>query len=348
VRHRGNRRRRADRDRRDQDRRQLVEEILAEAEDTDAGKDRAFGERRGDELPRAWANRKDRRARIAEALRQLDAGEGDFEARLAARKAREEETGRPLSGRKPSPNSTRSKRQHMNTTDPDSRVMRGTGRAGLSFIQAYNAQAAATEDQLIIAAEVTNEGSDVRQLAHSSRRRGPRFELQANTIRSAPSSPMPATGRRRTRSSEQNPSCSSRPLHLHRVSRIQTVSPPKFRKDLVARVERGELTAEVARETLGVSTTRFATFVRIHRGELLDSVALREEMEAKLAEERNAERYARRKHMIEPIFGNIKANRGYRSFSRRGMKAAQSEWRLICAAHNLLKLRKLAPMLRTV
>ena len=52
--------------------------------------------------------------------------------------------------------------------------------------------------------------------------------------------------------------------------------------------------------------------------------------------------------MIEPIFGNIKANRGYRSFTRRGITAVQSEWRLICTAHNLLKLRKLAPMLRTV
>jgi hypothetical protein len=64
---------------------------------------------------------------------------------------------------------------------------------------------------------------------------------------------------------------------------------------------------------------------------------------AKLAEEHNATRYARRKRMIEPIFGNIKANLGYRGFSWRGISAVHSEWRRICAANNLLKLRKLAP-----
>ena len=49
--------------------------------------------------------------------------------------------------------------------------------------------------------------------------------------------------------------------------------------------------------------------------------------------------FKRRKVIIEPVFGNIKANRGYRKFTRRGMAAVQSEWRRICTTHNLLKLR---------
>jgi hypothetical protein len=42
---------------------------------------------------------------------------------------------------------------------------------------------------------------------------------------------------------------------------------------------------------------------------------------------------------VEPVFGNIKANLRFRRFSRRSITAAHSEWRFVCAVHNLLKLR---------
>ncbi len=48
--------------------------------------------------------------------------------------------------------------------------------------------------------------------------------------------------------------------------------------------------------------------------------------------------YAKRKHSIEPVFGQIKANRRIDRFQRRGRAAVRSEWRLIAASHNLLKL----------
>ena len=41
---------------------------------------------------------------------------------------------------------------------------------------------------------------------------------------------------------------------------------------------------------------------------------------------------------IEPVFGQIKHNRRCERFKRRGRAAARSEWRLITATHNLLKL----------
>ena len=48
--------------------------------------------------------------------------------------------------------------------------------------------------------------------------------------------------------------------------------------------------------------------------------------------------YAKRKHSIEPVFGQIKGNRRLDRFQRRGRSAVRSEWRLITATHNLLKL----------
>jgi hypothetical protein len=48
--------------------------------------------------------------------------------------------------------------------------------------------------------------------------------------------------------------------------------------------------------------------------------------------------YRKRKGMIEPMFGNTKFNRGIDRFQRRGRSAVRSEWRLITATHNLMKL----------
>jgi hypothetical protein len=42
------------------------------------------------------------------------------------------------------------------------------------------------------------------------------------------------------------------------------------------------------------------------------------------------------------VFAQIKHNRQLRSLTRRGLAAADSEWKLICATHNLMKAYRLA------
>ena len=61
-------------------------------------------------------------------------------------------------------------------------------------------------------------------------------------------------------------------------------------------------------------------------------------MRRKLATNRGRELYATRKITVEPVYGQIKHNRNIDRFMRRGRAAAQSEWRLVIATHNLLKL----------
>ena len=50
--------------------------------------------------------------------------------------------------------------------------------------------------------------------------------------------------------------------------------------------------------------------------------------------------YRRRKAIVEPVFAQTKHNRQITQFQRRGRSAAHSEWRLITATHNLMKLHK--------
>jgi hypothetical protein len=61
-------------------------------------------------------------------------------------------------------------------------------------------------------------------------------------------------------------------------------------------------------------------------------------MREKLSTERGRKLYALRKITVEPVYGQIKYNRRVDQFMRRGRAAAQSEWRLVAATHNLLKL----------
>jgi hypothetical protein len=50
--------------------------------------------------------------------------------------------------------------------------------------------------------------------------------------------------------------------------------------------------------------------------------------------------YRQRQITIEPVFGQIKFNRPLKRFRRRGRTAVRSEWRLIAATHNILKLHR--------
>jgi transposase len=64
----------------------------------------------------------------------------------------------------------------------------------------------------------------------------------------------------------------------------------------------------------------------------------RTRMRAKLGTEDGRAAYAKRKQTVEPVFGHIKACRGFRQFLLRGLAAVQGEWALVCTVHNLLRL----------
>jgi hypothetical protein len=65
-----------------------------------------------------------------------------------------------------------------------------------------------------------------------------------------------------------------------------------------------------------------------------------DEMREMLASERGGELYRKRQPMIEPVFAQMKFNRGLDRFRRRGRGAVRTEWRLFTATHNLLKLHR--------
>lgn len=66
-----------------------------------------------------------------------------------------------------------------------------------------------------------------------------------------------------------------------------------------------------------------------------------EKMRQKLETEVGAQIYARRKAIVEPVFGILKHARKFRQVLMRGKSKVQSEWSLLCTAHNVWKLYRL-------
>ena len=61
-------------------------------------------------------------------------------------------------------------------------------------------------------------------------------------------------------------------------------------------------------------------------------------MNRALSTGRGRKAYARRKAIVEPVFGQIKHARGFRQFLLRGLKHVGREWALVGTVHNMLKL----------
>jgi len=160
--------------------RQEVERMLAQAANADAAEDERLGETRGDELPAELVNARSRRERLRRCKEQLEQAQADeeaaYQASLAWRAAWEAEHGRGLTGRKPTPPDPAAlAARRLNTTDPDTRLMK---RAGGKSVQGYNAQVVASPEQIILAAQVTQSHNDADQLE-------PMVAQAAETLREA-------------------------------------------------------------------------------------------------------------------------------------------------------------------
>jgi hypothetical protein len=279
-----------------------VEAMFAEAAAADAADDAEFGSARGDEPPAALRGRADRRRRFARAKELLDeelaAERQAHERHLGERAATEAERGKKLRGRKPKAPQDKAgyTPSKVNTTDPESKVMSTAN----GFVQGYNAQAVANQDQVIVAAEVTDEHNDVRQLR-------PMIGATAASLAAAGIDERPDT----------------------LLADAGYASEENF-----AGLDDDDPDCYVATRNMRTNPQPRSG----RRGPLRADASLVEKMDRKVSRKAGRAVYRRRQAIIEPVFGQIKDARGIRRFMRRGKAAADSEWKLIAGTHNLLKL----------
>jgi hypothetical protein len=112
-----------------------------------------------------------------------------------------------------------------------------------------------------------------------------------------------------------------------------------------------EITPHDAAGLLGVCLPYVHALLRRYRAQGRDGVMAkrlpakprcdaRGRMLAKLGSEEAKATYKKRAQTVEPVFGQIKEALGFRRFTCRGLQACDSEWNLIAAVHNLMKLMR--------
>jgi hypothetical protein len=63
-----------------------------------------------------------------------------------------------------------------------------------------------------------------------------------------------------------------------------------------------------------------------------------ERMKRKIDSEQGREMIARRFAAVEPVFGNLRANKKLNRFTLRGQPKVDVQWKLYCLVHNIEKL----------
>ena len=278
-----------------------VNEILRQAAEADRQEDREHGDGRGDELPAELASPTGRLARLRQAKAQLEAEAAERERRYQTRVTELAAAAR-AKGKQPRAHIRPRRRDEApnpkavaNVTDLDSRLVH-TRKGSL---QGYNAQAVTTCEQVIVAADLTQDANDLKQLQ-------PMLDATAVTLAAAGIPERPGT--------------------VLADSGYWTIA------NLTEIPNAPELLIPPARHG------RQGKPRKDGKPSESKSDGLRAAMTAKLASDEGKACYAKRKETVEPVFGQIKDARGARRFMRRGLGACQAEWKLLCGTHNLLKL----------
>jgi transposase len=276
---------------------QEIAELMAQATAADEADDEQFGDRHGDELPDELARRKSRLAKIREAREALE--------EAARQKAKDHVAKMEVEGRhhRTTPeDAVPHDKDQRNFTDPESKIMKTSNKG---FDQCGNAQIVTTEDQVILAADVTNQANDVRQV---------------------------------------------QPMVEQLQSNVAAAELDGKVKEFIA--DAGYFSAANTDAVTNAGMDPFIATQRLKHSEKIPECSKgrtpgdltpKQLMARKLRTKKGRETYRKRKWMVEPVFGQIKACRGFRQFLLRSLKKMQGEWTLICLTHNLLKAFKAQP-----
>ena len=63
-------------------------------------------------------------------------------------------------------------------------------------------------------------------------------------------------------------------------------------------------------------------------------------MKRRIDSKRGKEIYGHRMSVVEPVFGNLTANKGLNRFSLRGKAKVQGQWQLFCMIQNIEKIMR--------
>jgi hypothetical protein len=186
-----------------------------------------------------------------------------------------------------------------NFTDPESKIMKTSNKG---FDQCGNAQAVANDQQIIIADDVTDQANDVRQTVPMT------DQLIAN---------------------------------LDDVGVTENIRAFSADTGYFSEENMNALDSNERIDDVFIATGRLKHNDKVPdspKGRPPGNLTAKQKMARRNRTKKGRAEYARRKVIIEPVFGQIKECLGFRNFLLRGLAKMKGEWKLVCLTHNLLKL----------
>lgn len=273
---------------------QEIDALMAQADGADADDDDQFGDLADHEIPDELKRRESRLAKILEAKEALEDA--------ARQKAQDHVDKMETEGRnhrtKPD-EAVPAEKAQRNFTDPESKIMKTSNKG---FDQCGNAQAVANEQQIIIAADVTDQANDVHQTVPMT------DQTVANLDDAGVTENIKAFTADTGYFSEENMNALD---SNERIDDAFIATGRQKHNDPVPDSPRGRPPKDLT---------------------------AKEKMARRNRTQKGRAEYARRKVIIEPVFGQIKEGLGFRNFLMRGLEKMTGEWKLVCLTHNLLKL----------
>lgn len=301
-----------------------IKAILEEAKKIDEEEDREYGNKRGDELPEELRNKEKLREKIKEIEKDL-----------------------------------KNDKEKINLTDKDCKFMKerqGTVKAN------YNCQVSTTEGQVIIGAEVTNESNDrgmLREMVEQTEENVSEeikdviadsgyssYENYEYLDKEKKVGYIPDQYYQKDKKGKYNKEENKYHWQNFQYDKMKDVYRCPEGKELKLMKKRITKYGKTRRKQKIYKCKDCPTCLRQRectRGKYRTlSIELREnlmkEMRARLNTERGIKKYKKRMYLVEPIFGNIKYNLGYRNFLLRSLSKVRGEFKLMCIAHNLKKI----------
>lgn len=258
------------------------------------------------DIPAEILRRETRLEKIAEVKAEIERRaeeryaieKAEHDAKMAARAAKETETGRKIGGKKPQePEPGPRDKDQVNFTDEDSRIM---PQSGGGFVQGYNAQAAVDGETMLIVAQ------------HVSQKTNDKQEVE------------PALAE-----------LDKLPEELGKVERAG-LDTGYFSSNNVEKLIDKKIEPFIA--TGRTSHNQSLEERLAAPPEAPENATPVESMQHRIKTDEGKKFYAKRKSTVEPVFGIIKEIMGFRHFMLRGIEAVKGEWTLVCLAFNLKRL----------
>lgn len=260
----------------------------------------------GMRIPEELARRQDRLQALAEAKEKIkqraaeryEREKKEHDAKVAARQARAEKSGKKQGGREPKPPEPGPRQQdQVNLTDEESRIM---PTAGKGFEQAYNAQAAVDVDtMLIVEAHISQSPNDKQEI-------------------------FPAVS-----------GLNLLPEELGKVEEI-LADAGYYSEGNVSICESCQIKPFIPPGRDKHHQPLYERFTR--PDPLPPDADPASKMRHRLKSPEGRAHYAKRKSTVEPVFGIIKHVMRFRQFLLRGVEAVWGEWTLVSIAWNIKRM----------